>query len=248
MSLGRSTILVVPCYNEATRLDGRVIRSFVERHDDVSFLLVNDGSSDNTGRVIDNLAANSDRIHSLHLETNSGKAEAVRRGMLWCATQDYTAAGYWDADLSTPLDELPAFCTILNTSPQTDIITAARIKMVGRRIERNPFRHYTGRAFATTVSMIFGIEMYDTQCGAKLFRNGPHLASLFTDLFKTRWIFDVELLVRFSRIQGKSIDANLVELPLSEWRDVAGSKMRPFDFLRAPLELMRIHFAYFGSE
>ncbi len=247
MNLGRSTILIIPCYNEASRLEGQTFLDFLDLHEDVWFLFVNDGSSDDTAYLIDGLKDQSERIETLHLDTNSGKAEAVRQGMLWCAKAGFGYAGYWDADLSTPLSELPVFRAEMEASRQVDIVAGARIKMVGRRIERSPFRHYSGRAFATAVSLMFGIEMYDTQCGAKLFRLGPETKHIFSDPFHTRWLFDVELFVRFGRCKGKSLEGNLIEIPLSQWRDVAGSKMRPLDFIRAPLDLLRIHFAYFGS-
>lgn len=244
MTPGQSTILVVPCYNEASRLDSQTFLDFIALHTDVSFLFVNDGSTDDTATTIDALASESDRIHALHLESNAGKAEAVRQGMLWCTARSYALAGYWDADLSTPLEELAGIRAPLTESATVDIVTAARIKMVGRKIERNPYRHYSGRAFATAVSILFDIEMYDTQCGAKLFRNTPTTRSLFETPFRTTWVFDVELLVRFAGCDGKSIEKNLVEIPLSQWRDVAGSKMRFIDFLRAPFELLLIHSAY----
>ena len=246
MNDGSSTILVVPCYNEAARLDVDTFGQFVDANTGVSFLFVNDGSVDDTSTVIDGLADRSNRMWSHHLDVNSGKAEAVRQGLLYCIEQGYDRIGYWDADLSTPLDELHCFNNVLDKCESIDIVTAARIKMVGRRIERNPFRHYSGRAFATAVSVLFGIEMYDTQCGAKVFRNTPDLKRVLIEPFQTRWIFDVEILVRYFSAPGKSISENLVEIPLREWRDVAGSKMRPFDFLHAPLELLRIHFTYFN--
>lgn len=245
MSTGGFTVLVVPCYNEATRLDRAAFTAFLQEQPDVRCLFVNDGSTDDTARVLDDLAATSDRMDALHLEHNSGKAEAVRQGMLWAFQTSCQYAGYWDADLSTPLDELPAFCSLLATQSDIDIVTGARIKLIGRQVERNPFRHYSGRAFATTVSVMFGIEMYDTQCGAKLFRVRPEVTDLFAEPFHTRWVFDVELFVRYNR--SRDIKQHLVEQPLTRWKDVSGSKMRPFDFLRAPLELLRIHFAYFGS-
>jgi len=215
---------------------------FLEAHPSVRYLFVNDGSTDDTARVINDLCDRSERADALHLETNCGKAEAVRLGMLDCCKKGYDYAGYWDADLSTPLDELPRFRSILDKRKDIHIVTGARIKMFGRQIERNSLRHYAGRAFATTVSLLFGIEMYDTQCGAKLFRVGPEVARLFAEPFHTRWVFDVELLVRYSRTG--EVRNKLVELPLMQWRDVGGSKMRLGDFLQAPLELLRIHFAY----
>jgi dolichyl-phosphate beta-glucosyltransferase len=242
VSLSNTTILVIPCYNEAARLEVNVFQEFLETHPEVRYLFVNDGSTDDTGRVLDGLSDRSEYVQVLHLETNSGKAEAVRRGMIECFRTDCEYAGYWDADLSTPLDELPGFSSVLDENGDVDIVTGARIKMIGRQVERSPFRHYAGRAFATAVSMLFGFEMYDTQCGAKLFRAKPEIARLFDIPFHTRWVFDVELLVRFS--QNHEVQQKLIELPLRQWRDVMGSKMRPLDFLRAPLELLRIHNAY----
>ncbi|MEE2753922.1 MAG: glycosyltransferase [Candidatus Latescibacterota bacterium] len=242
MSQTNSIILVVPCYNEAARLDVHAFLDFLDVFPGINYLFVNDGSTDDTGLVIDDLSTRRGCVHTLHLETNSGKAEAVRQGMIGCCRGEYSYAGYWDADLSTPLQELPSFWSLLDTNEEINIVTGARIKMVGRRIERNPFRHYFGRVFATAVSVLFGIQMYDTQCGAKLFRVQPEIAALFDEPFHTRWVFDVELFVRYSL--EVDIHQKLIELPLSEWRDVQGSKMRPLDFLRAPIELLRIHNAY----
>ena len=246
MSPDPTTLLVVPCYNESERLDTQAFSEFVQTYRNTSILFVNDGSTDATEQVLASLSRQSDRMHTLDLERNGGKAEAVRLGMLWSVERNYDFAGYLDADLSTPLHEISNLIHGFGAS-EIDIVTAARIKMVGRNINRNPFRHYSGRAFATAVSLLFGIEMYDTQCGAKLFRTGDYLEQIFRAPFITRWVFDVELFVRFSGCPGKSVEQNLVEVPLTEWRDVSGSKMRPGDFLKAPLELLKIHHHYFGS-
>src|ERR1041384_6274866 len=62
-----------------------------------------------------------------------------------------------------------------------------------------PRRHYLGRIFATAVSLALHSPVYDTQCGAKLFRPGAPLRDALSAPFRSRWIFDVELLARLDR-------------------------------------------------
>ena len=75
--------IVIPCYNEASRLKKEVFLSFFETNDEVDFLFVNDGSSDDTLARLQEFSAESPRVHYLDLQSNGGKAEAVRQGMIY---------------------------------------------------------------------------------------------------------------------------------------------------------------------
>ena len=245
-TLSSSCVIVIPCYNERRRLDALAFREFLLDHENIGFLLVNDGSTDGTRELLEELAlGNPERLCVLHLEHNSGKAEAVRRGLLEAAAIGAEYAGFWDADLATPLEAIPEFVDHLDLHPEVAMIFGARVRLLGRQIERRPMRHYLGRLFATTASLVLGVPLYDTQCGAKLFRMGPEIVRLFEAPFRSRWIFDVEIVARFlaqPRTQGAS---DLIhETPLERWRDVAGSKVRATDFLRAFFELWTIGRSY----
>jgi len=100
--------------------------------------------------------------------------------------------------------------------------------MLGYDIERSAVRHYLGRVFATAASVILKARVYDTQCGAKLFRVGAALQAALGDPFPDRWSFDVELLARLlyppPGVPPVAPD-QIVEVPLTEWRDVGGSKL-----------------------
>ena len=73
------TTIVIPCYNEAKRLDAQRFKSFARAHHDIHFLFVDDGSSDDTLQAIKSLVhSEPDKLHWLALDRNSGKAEAVR--------------------------------------------------------------------------------------------------------------------------------------------------------------------------
>jgi hypothetical protein len=84
------------------------------------------------------------------------------------------------------------------------------------------------------------LPVYDTQCGAKLFRSGPALEAALAAPFVSRWVFDVELLLRL--LSGEGADRigpeQMRELPLRTWRDVGGSTLRLRSMLRAGLQLL----------
>jgi glycosyltransferase involved in cell wall biosynthesis len=241
--------IVVPCYNEARRLAVERFRAFAGEHPNISFLFVDDGSTDATAEMIQALvSANPQRFSLLSQPKNQGKAEAVRSGMLKALETGATYAGYWDADLATPLAEIPRFVDVLERHRERDICFGARVRLLGRSIERRALRHYLGRAFATVASLVLDLPIYDTQCGAKLFRVLHETRALFAERFCVNWTFDVEVIARVQSLRLESRLANdltpIYELPLDEWRDVAGSKVKPSDFLRGLLEIVRIYRKY----
>ena len=243
--------IVVPCYNEAARLDSEAFRAFAAHEPSVEFLFVNDGSSDATlARLRELEASNRESFAILDLPRNLGKAEAVRAGLGVAFKSNADQVGYWDADLATPLDEIPRFVAVLERLPKIEIVFGARVQLLGRTVRRSSARHYLGRVFATAVSHVLGLPIYDTQCGAKLMRRTPELAELFATPFGVNWTFDVEILARLiqsRRRGGRTPAAEAVyELPLERWHDVAGSKVRPVDFLVAFFEIARIWYRYGG--
>jgi dolichyl-phosphate beta-glucosyltransferase len=220
--------VVVPCYNEADRLDGAPLIAFVDGRPDASLVFVDDGSKDRTREVLEGLAAERPgRIVAVSLPENRGKAEAVRHGLQQALAARADVVGYLDADLSTPPGELPRLLEALGR-PGVDVAIGARVALLGSDIHRSAVRHLLGRAFATAASLVLRAPVYDTQCGAKLFRATPVLAASLAEPFLSRWAFDVELLGRL--LAGTPAVAPLplsaiVEVPLGTWHDVGGSKL-----------------------
>jgi dolichyl-phosphate beta-glucosyltransferase len=233
--------LVVPCFNEAHRLDVGAFRNFQLPGHQIEFVFVNDGSSDATLQVVESIG----RGMVVNLEKNSGKAEAVRRGILSAIERSPDYVGFWDADLATPLSELPGFVEIMQTRAEVEMVFGARVRLLGREISRRPSRHYIGRIGATLISSTLGLAVYDTQCGAKLFRVNDTLPAVFSTPFLSRWLFDVEIIARFVQRWGRDRVARaLYEYPVTQWHDVKGSKVKSRDFLRALRDLWKIHRAY----
>jgi glycosyltransferase involved in cell wall biosynthesis len=233
---------VVPCYNEAARLDVDRWVEFARASEDAGLLFVDDGSKDRTAEVLADLVRQvPHRIRAVRLAANQGKAGAVRAGILVALAGEPTFVGFWDADLATPLSAVERFIAALHARPHLVGVIGARVKLLGTNIERSALRHYLGRVFATAAAIVLRLAVYDTQCGAKLFRNGPLLRTALGAPFRSRWAFDVELLARLEQaaeLAGPRPASDLViELALEEWRDVGGSKLAAHAMVRAALDL-----------
>lgn len=240
--------VVVPCYNEAARFRADEFARFLEdkRSAGIDLLFVNDGSGDSTLQVLSSFRDQfPSRVSILDQQPNRGKAEAVRNGMLRViAAGRSRVTGFWDADLATPLEQIVDFLQLLHRRPELTMVFGARVRLLGREIQRQQLRHYLGRCFATVVSILLRLPIYDSQCGAKLFRITPELQQVLAEPFHSRWIFDVEILARFLSLQKRNcatIARQVYEYPLPVWTDVAGSKVTPADFLRAFAELAFIY-------
>ena len=128
----------------------------------------------------------------------------------------------------------------------------SRVALLGRQIRRSGVRHFLGRAFATAASIVLRLPVYDTQCGAKLFRATPAMAELFSRPFRARWIFDVEILARMiaaaAATAQSSVNESIYEYPLERWQDVSGSRLKSHDFLVAAIDLAAIYWRSFTRE
>ncbi len=237
------TLIVVPCYNEASRLDARAFETYLSSSGDVGFVLVNDGSTDRTLEVLRDMAGRwPGRVHVIDQQPNAGKAEAVRVGMLHAFGTGVAYSGYFDADLATPLDSIDEFIATLDRHAGIDVVIGSRLLLLGRAIKRSAKRHYLGRVFATAASVVLDLPVYDTQCGAKLFRSTDLIRGLFARPFGSRWIFDVEIFARYLNDQGRR--EALYELPLLRWEDIGGSRVKGIDFVRAIAEMAGIYRTY----
>lgn len=235
--------IVIPCYNEEARLPVDEIRAFIHKPEaaGVTLLFVNDGSTDGTERVIQGLVAENPAVYQYYaMPANGGKAEAVRNGMLQALSlskADYIA--FFDADLATPLEEVAHFFRFCENKAYP-IMVGSRLLRLGANVSREPLRHYFGRVFNTVVCNMIHISIYDTQCGAKMFHRSL-VEPLFSKPFMSKWLFDVELFLRYRNLVGRSqLLETVMEIPLRTWIEKGGSKVKASTFLKAPMELWRI--------
>lgn len=232
-----SVRIVMPCFNEADRFDVSSGHELLV-DSDVELILVDDGSTDDTLEVLKGFALDYvGRVDVIHLANNVGKAEAVRIGMQAAIKQRAEIIGYLDADFATPALEMLRLVDVLRQTAEAKVLLGSRWLHLGADIQRQPLRHYGGRVFATLASMVLNLKVYDTQCGAKLFRSDSVLVDALEDGFVSRWAFDVELI---GRLRQSYPVANFLEVPLNRWIDVAGSKITFFDMVKATIALLSI--------
>ncbi|WP_319543121.1 glycosyltransferase [uncultured Pseudodesulfovibrio sp.] len=237
--------LVIPCFNEETRLDVDAFLEFLSGAPDARLCFVNDGSTDGTGAVLSGIQKQyPDNISVQTLPANQGKAEAVRVGILHgLAHSDKGCVGYWDADLASPFNQLKLFDAEAD-SGDWRLLMGCRHQRLGTDIRRKAGRHYLGRCFATLVSQLLKLPVYDTQCGAKIFRTDAARV-LFAQPFLSPWVFDVEILARFIEAFGKrAVMESIREVPLSQWHDVNGSKLSFAACANSMADLCRIKRTY----
>jgi glycosyltransferase involved in cell wall biosynthesis len=242
---GAAFTLVVPCYNEAHRIDAAAFRNFLMREPSAAFVFVDDGSTDGSRELLERLVNGFESRASLIVQpVNLGKAEAVRAGLLQARASGAAVVGFWDADLATPLEAVADLLDVLMRRPDIDWVIGSRVRLLGRDIERRAVRHYLGRVFATAASLVLSMPVYDTQCGAKLFRATGELDFVLSRPFVSRWIFDVEMISRFAeerdRVGAPPAEAAIYEFPLARWADIGASKVQARDFLQAFVDLAKI--------
>ena len=232
--------VVIPAYNEEHRIGStleRIVSYLSRRGHPFEILVVDDGSTDGTSRVVEDFKAlRADfGLRVLHNPANRGKGFSVRRGMLE-AVHGY--ALLTDADLSAPIEEVAKLereviegsCDIAFGSrdlPGSDI-----------QIHQPWLRENGGKLFNWAVRRLLGIPFRDTQCGFKLFRMSS-CRLLFERQRITGFSYDVEILCLAwnSRLA-------LREIPIV-WNHDAGSKVSFFrDGLRMMIDVLRIRWSH----
>jgi glycosyltransferase involved in cell wall biosynthesis len=227
--LRRSISIVIPAYNEETRLGPSLdkIRRYLSTSgwEFSEVLVVNDGSTDRTSEV-----AASSGVRVLENPGNRGKGYTVRHGML-------EAKGEWilytDADLSAPIEELE---TLWSATGKANADAAIGSRAVDRSLigVHQPWtREMMGRFFNLVMRLITGLPFRDTQCGFKLFS-----ARTAQDVFSRQQLegfgFDVEILFIARRLGRK-----VLEVPV-HWDNVEGTKVSLFSGAKAFLDPLAV--------
>lgn len=237
--------VVIPCYNEELRLRTEDFLSFIDSNLGYHLCFVNDGSTDNTLGVLNDLAKGREsNISVFNCELNGGKAEAVRQGMLHLLKDpqlDYI--GFLDADLSTDFKDFDDLVHTISTS-EFKIVSGSRIARMGADIHKEGARAIISKTINKIIQNILGMPFRDTQCGAKIMTRDV-IGKVFKKRFHTRWLFDVEIFLRMKKEYGsdKAISF-LCEQPLKRWVHEDGSKLSMKDSFKILGQLFQLAVQY----
>ena len=230
--------IIIPAYNEEERIGAtleRTLAYFAERpHVPVEILIVDDGSTDGTARLLASWQERAQSIRLLSHDRNVGKGWAVRTGMLAAGGEHVL---FMDADGSTDIAEIEKLAGALAAG--ADIAIGSRDTAGSDIRQHQPIlRETLGKLFNRVVQVLAVPGVSDTQCGFKLFRKSA-VGPLFKRQTVRGWAFDVEIL--FLAVQMKFI---IAEVPV-RWSDVPGSKMSLLrDALQVARELIRVRFVH----
>ena len=184
--------IILPAYNEEKRLGPtleRILEYLENKPWEAEIVVVDDGSSDGTVRLVDEWIKKDERIRLVRNPENKGKGFAVRNGMMH-AKGRYRL--FSDSDLSTPIEELDKLLAYIGG--RVDVTIGSRsIPGSDVRVPQPFYRVLMGKIFNLIVRLMFQTKMRDTQCGFKLFTRAA-AEDVFPKAVVNRFGFDVEIL------------------------------------------------------
>lgn len=213
--------IIIPCYKEHERLPKFLENlSILIKNSNIKILIIDDGSPEN---YFDLLKTNVSKflnknIELHHYEKNIGKGHAIAYGINLAKTK---YVGFLDADGSIGEKEVFRMVNYFRKNSEIDMLISSRIAMLGRTIDRKISRHVTGRIFATISNILFPIQVYDSQCGFKLFSKAKY-ENVKNKIIDNQWLWDTQLLILFYYSGFK-----ILEFPI-DWSEKENSKIRFF--------------------
>jgi dolichyl-phosphate beta-glucosyltransferase len=225
--------IVIPAYNEGARLGAtleRVLAYVSKQGEETEVIVVNDGSLDNTADIVRQFAVSNPALRLVENPGNRGKGFSVRNGIL-------NARGrvviFSDADLSSPIEELPKLLQPLKEG--ADIAIGSRWLQSNLQTQRQPLhRQLFGRIFNVLLRTTLGLQFKDTQCGFKAF-TAEAAQTIFPLQHIERWGFDPEIL-----FLARKFGFKVREVPVA-WGHSGGTRINPLvDGSRMFMEMLRI--------
>jgi dolichol-phosphate mannosyltransferase len=191
--LPERALVIIPTYNERENIT-RIIPAVLAQDERIDVLIVDDGSPDGTGAIVDQMSAENPRVHALHRSGKLGLGTAYVAGFKWALQHDYEYIFEMDADFSHNPDRIPKF---LDAIQNADLVLGSRyqhgqINVVNWPMSRL-FLSYSANIYARWVT---GLQVFDATGGFKCFRRRVLEAIDLDDVRSNGYAFQIEMTVR----------------------------------------------------
>ncbi len=160
-------LVIIPTYNERDNV-ARIIEQVLARDDRLDVLVVDDGSPDGTGAIVDGIKARTPRVDVIHRAGKQGLGTAYIAGFKWALAREYAFVFEMDADFSHDPAHLPQF---LEAVEGADVVIGSRYRNGRVTVVNWPVARLL-LSFAANVyaRVITGLQLFDSTAGFKCFR------------------------------------------------------------------------------
>ena len=184
------SLVIIPTYNERENIT-RIIPAALAQNENLDVLIVDDGSPDSTGAMVDLIAAENPRVHVLHRQGKLGLGTAYVAGFKWALNHDYEFIFEMDADFSHNPDRIPKF---LEAIQNADLVIGSRYQNGQVNVVNWPmsrlFLSYSANIYARGVT---GLRVFDATAGFKAFRRKVLEAIDLDDIRSNGYAFQIEM-------------------------------------------------------
>lgn len=189
---GSRGVVVIPTYNEAEN-----IRLILDRlraaQPSLDVLVVDDGSPDGTGTIVDEYAAGDAAVHVVHRTAKEGLGAAYLEGFAWALAEGYDVIGEMDADGSHQPEQL---YRLLDALPSADLVIGSRYVPGGSVVNWPLRRRWLSRGGNTYIRALLGVKIRDVTAGYRLFHRDTLLAIDLATVESTGYVFQADLAYR----------------------------------------------------
>lgn len=211
--MAERALIIIPTYNERENIS-RLIVTILDQDNRLEVLVVDDGSPDGTGAIVDALAANDSRVHILHRPRKMGLGTAYIAGFKWSLERDYDLTFEMDADFSHDPGHLPQF---LRAVQSADLVLGSRYRDGKVTVVNWPIQRLLLSYFANIYARwVTGMKLFDSTGGFKCYRRSVLKAIDLDDVRSNGYAFQIEMSFRAWKKKFRIVEIPIVFVDRTE--------------------------------
>lgn len=211
--MAERALVIIPTYNELENIS-RLIVTVLDQDNRLEVLVVDDGSPDGTGAIVETLAANDPRVHILHRPKKMGLGTAYLAGFKWSLDRDYDYTFEMDADFSHDPAHLPQF---LRAVESADLVLGSRYRDRKVTVVNWPIQRLLLSYFANIYARwVTGMQLFDSTGGFKCYRRSVLKAIDLGDVRSNGYAFQIEMSFRAWKKHFRIVEIPIVFVDRTE--------------------------------